>query len=251
MASLAGAGRGFLERLDERVRARRRLAWHKILVIAAVLAVLGAVAWLVLLSSVLALDLEEVTVSGVGGDSTVSRSEVMARLEPAAGTPLARLDTGELARSVDTITTVAAVEVTRAWPTGLVVDVVARVPVAAASTDEGTVLLDAEGVVVASVEEVPEAMPLVTVPLDSDRAGQTLTAVLAVLAELPADLRAEVASAGATNPATVTLELVDGAEVRWGSVSESALKAAVLEMLREREASVYDLTVPSSPTLSE
>jgi len=244
---------GFLERLAERARAQRRLAWRKILLLAGLLAVLGAVAWLVLVSPVLALDTGDVTVTGAGEGTTVPRGQVMAVVEERAGTPLARLDTGDLAQDLRAITTVRSVEVTRSWPTGLVVDVVARVPVAAATAedDDGLVLLDEDGVVVGTAGEQPEDLPRVTVPLSGERAGQTLRAVLTVLAELPPALRAEVATAGATNPASITLELADGAEVLWGGTAESALKAAVLDVLREREAELYDVTVPRAPTLSE
>lgn len=241
---------GFLERLAERARAQRRLAWRKVLLAVAVLVVVAAAAWALFLSSLLALDLDEVTVTGAGEGTTVPVESVLAVVEEHEGTPLTRLDTGALAAGVGEITTVRSVTVTRSWPHGLAVDVSARVPVAAATSEDGLVLLDVDGVVVGSVDAPPEGLPRVTVPLSGERAGQTLEAVLTVLAELPADLRAEVATAGATNPASITLELTDGAQVRWGEVEESELKAAVLAVLRERPAAVYDVTVPRSPTLS-
>lgn len=241
---------GFLERLSERARAQRRLAWRKVLLVVAVLAVLGGAAWAVLVAPLLALDMEDVTVSGAGEGTTVPRDEVVALVEEQAGTPLARLDTRALSERVTAITTVRSAQVTRSWPNGLAVDVVARVPVAAATSQDGLVLLDVDGVVVGSVAEAPEGLPEVTVPLSGERAGETLGAVLTVLAELPAELRAEVATAGASNPASITLELTDGAEVRWGAVEESGLKASVFSVLREREALVYDLTVPRAPTIS-
>ncbi len=242
---------GFLERLAEQARAQRRLAWRKVLLAFGVLAVIGGIAWALLASPLLALDVAEVTVSGVGEGTTVPREEVMALVEDRAGTPLPRLDTGALAEEVRAITTVRSVTVMREWPRGLAVDVVPREPVAAATAEDGLVLLDADGVVVGTAQDAPEGLPRVTVPLEGARAGETLSAVLTVLAELPADLRAEVDTAGAANPASISLELTDGAEVLWGSVEESELKAAVLAVLREREASVYDVTVPRAPTLSE
>lgn len=248
---LPAARPGFLERLAERTRARRRLAWRKVAMVAGAAVLLGALAWLVLLSPVLALDPEEVSVSGVGAGSTVSRAEVMSVVETREGVPLARLDVPGLAEDLAQITTVAGVEVSRSWPRGLVVDVVARVPVAAASSGEDLVLLDSEGIVVGTVDEVPEGMARVTVPVGAERTGEALTAVLTVLADLPEELRTEVVSAGADSPAAVTLELADGTVVQWGSASESALKAAVLEVLRERDAAEYDVTVPRSPTVTD
>lgn len=240
----------FLERLAERTRARRRLAWRKVLLLAAAVTVLAGTAWAVLVSPLLALEVADVTVTGVGEGTTVAHEDVMAVVARREGTPLARLETGELVADLTQITTVRSAQVTRAWPNGLRVDVVPRVPVAVAPGDDGVVLLDVEGVVVGTAAEPPEELPNVTVPLSDERAGQTLAAVLSVLAELPADLRAEVATAGAANPAAITLELADGATVRWGGPEESDLKAAVLAVLREREAGVYDVTVPRAPTIS-
>lgn len=240
----------FLERLAERTRARRRLAWRKVLLLAAAVTVLAGTAWAVLVSPLLALEVAEVTVTGVGEGTTVAHEDVMAVVARREGTPLARLETGELVADLTQITTVRSAQVTRAWPNGLRVDVVPRVPVAVAPGDDGVVLLDVEGVVVGTAAEPPEELPNVTVPLADERASQTLAAVLSVLAELPADLRAEVATAGAANPAAITLELADGATVRWGGPEESDLKAAVLAVLREREAGVYDVTVPRAPTIS-
>ncbi|HLV02971.1 cell division protein FtsQ/DivIB [uncultured Georgenia sp.] len=240
----------FLERLAERTRARRRLAWRKVLLLAAAVTVLAGTAWAVLVSPLLALEVADVTVTGVGEGTTVAHEDVMAVVARREGTPLARLETGELVADLTQITTVRSAQVTRAWPNGLRVDVVPRVPVAVAPGDDGVVLLDVEGVVVGTAAEPPEELPNVTVPLADERAGQTLAAVLSVLAELPADLRAEVATAGAANPAAITLELADGATVRWGGPEESDLKAAVLAVLREREAGVYDVTVPRAPTIS-
>jgi len=245
------AGPGFLERLAERTRAQRRLAWRKVLLVVGVLAAVSALAWALLASPLLALDVEQVTVSGAGEGTTVPVEAVMDVVAQHEGVPLTRLDTGGLTEQVGAITTVRSVNVTRSWPRGLSVEVTPRVPVAAATAEEGLVLLDVDGVVVGSVAEPPEGLPRVTVPLSGERAGQTLEAVLTVLAQLPEGLRAEVATAGATNPASITLELTDGARVLWGEVSESELKAAVLDVVRERPASVYDVTVPRSPTLSD
>lgn len=247
-APVMGQRPGLVERQGERARAQRRLAWRRVLIGLAVLAVLAGIGWVVLGSAVLALEAEDVTVHGAGEGTTVSQAEVMAVAQPHVGTPLARLDTAALAAQVTQITTVRTAAVHRAWPTGLEIEVAPREPVAAARSEDGTVLLDVEGVVVGVAEEVPEDVPLVTVPLTGDRVGQNLEAVLTVLAGLPETLRADVATAGASSPASITLELTDGAEVKWGGVAESELKTAVLEVLREREAEVYDVTVPRTPT---
>lgn len=241
----------FAERLSERTRAERRLRSRTVLIVLACVAGLVALGWALLVSPLLALDPEQVAVTGTGEDTTVPTGDVLALVEQHAGTPLPRLDLEDLRGQVAALPTVFGAEVHRSWPRGLVVDVVPRTPVAAIETDGRVELLDVEGVTVDVLDEVPEGMARVDVPRSGERAPQTLAAVLAVLAELPEPIHAQVAVATAGGPASITLELTDGAEVRWGGPDESALKAAVLEVLREQPAAVYDVTVPRSPTTSD
>ncbi|MEE6280243.1 cell division protein FtsQ/DivIB [Georgenia sunbinii] len=241
----------FTQRLTERYRAQRRLRWRAVLITLGIVAAVGVVGWAVLLSPLLALDTEQVTITGTGEGTTVATADVAAVVDRHAGTPLPRLDAPGMRSEVEQLATVRSAEVHREWPRGLTIDVVAREPVAALRTEEAIELLDADGVTVATVEEVPEGMAQVDVPRSGERAPQTLTAVLAVLAELPPAVRADVAVAVATGPGAIVLELHDGAEVRWGGAEESELKAAVLEVLRSEPAAVYDVTVPRSPTTSD
>jgi cell division protein FtsQ len=46
----------------------------------------------------------------------------------------------------------------------------------------------------------------------------------------------------------IALILSGGEEVRWGSASQSDLKARVLATLLEVDAAVYDVSVPEQPT---
>lgn len=240
---------GLRERLAERDAAERRVRLRRAVVTALVVVVVAATGWLVLASPVLALRATEVELSGTG--TTVDAAAVTAAVEPAVGTPLVRLDLGGLRERLLDIRTVESVTLTRVWPDGLRVDVTPREPVAVAATGTGHVLLDREGVQVTTAEVPPDGLPQVTVPLDGeDATGRALAAVLDVLGGLPDALAAEVAAAGATSSHDVELVLRDGARVRWGGAEESELKAAVLEVLRQRAAAVYDVSVPRSPTTS-
>ncbi|NCT89968.1 FtsQ-type POTRA domain-containing protein [Cellulomonas sp. APG4] len=240
---------GSAARFAERVALRRRLARRKVGWAAAVVAVLAAAGWLLLLSPVLALDAARIEVSGEGTvvDAAVVR-EVVARHD---GTPLPRLDTVALRREVLDVPGVRAAEVARLWPHGVSVTVVSREPVAAVPhADGGVALLDADGVQVGRSDAAPEGLPLVEVPLDEPGA-RTLTAVLTVLRQLPEALAAEVVAVSARTQDTVRLTLDDGAVVEWGSADQGALKARVLETLRAAEASagvsVYDVSAPTLP----
>lgn len=236
------------ERFAERVRMRRALLRRRALLTAAGALGAGALAWLLLVSPVLALDVDRLTVAGDGG--VVDPENVVAVVAEYHGVPLPRLDTVGLRRELLAVPGVRGAEVARDWPHGLRVVLVAREPVAAVPEGDGTsALLDRDGVRVGHADEVPEGLPLVDVPTDGD--ARALTAVLSVLEQLPADLAAEVAGVSARSRDTVTIELVDGQRVEWGSADQTALKAEVLMTLRDTGAAdgaaVVDVSAPSLP----
>ncbi|WP_240675524.1 cell division protein FtsQ/DivIB, partial [Cellulomonas endophytica] len=240
---------GSAARFAERVRARRTLARRKVAAAAAALVVLGALAWLLLWSPVLALDPGRVTVTGAS--TVVAVDRVDAVVAARAGTPLPRLDTVALRDDLLEVPGVREVRVMRAWPTGLSVELVARQPVAAVPEPGGGggfALLDAEGVQVGRADAAPEGLPVVDVPVGAARA---LAAVLAVLEGLPDTLLAEVSGVAAQTEDTVSLTLRDGVVVEWGSAAQTPLKVAVLDTLRASPTSsgarVVDVSAPTLP----
>jgi len=248
-ATAGAVSTGLAARLAEKAAADRRLLLHRIGVAVAVLALLGGVAWVLLLSPLLALQGDKIELAGVGGE--VDAAQVRAAVEPEIGTPLLRVDTSAVADRIATLPTVERAQVARSWPDGVTVTVVPREPVAAAPVEGGWVLLDDDGVQVTTVPEVPADLPEVTVPLStSAETAPALEAVLSVLGALPPDLLGQVTQAGATSADHVTLTLADGATVRWGDAGESELKVEVLLVLRQQPAGVYDVSVPRSPTTS-
>ena len=80
--------------------------------------------------------------------------------------------------------------------------------------------------------------------------ARAVSAVTGVVGSLDADTLARVAQGSAGATGQVTLVLSDGARVRWGDASESALKARVLKVLLSQRASVYDVSSPHAPTTS-
>ncbi|NKY23848.1 FtsQ-type POTRA domain-containing protein [Cellulomonas denverensis] len=252
---------GSAARFAERARAHRRLTQRRILiVVAAVLAVAG-LAWLLFFSPVLALRADQVQVTGA--DSVVAMDQVQAVVDARDGLPLPRLDTSALRSELLEVPGVRDVTVTREWPHGLSVALVAREPVAAVPEDsevvrsaEGTptgsgfALVDEEGVQVGRADAAPEGLPVVEVPVGEER---VLSAVLGVLEQLPEDLLAQVGEVSATTQDSVNFTLRDGAAVEWGSDQDSPLKAAVLSALRAAPetagASRYDVSAPTMPVV--
>jgi cell division protein FtsQ len=250
---------GSAVRFAERLAARRRLVRKKVLLTTAAVAACLGVAWLVLFSPVFALDPAEVTITGAG--TVVAIDDVSAVVGRVEGIPLPRLDAIGLRDRVLGVPGVRQAKVTRAWPRGLVIVLVAREPVAAvpqpptaagptAGDPAGFTLLDAEGYQVGWAAAAPEGLPVVSVPIDGKN-QRTLTAVLTVLEALPPELRAEVATAQASSQDTVQMGLRDGATVNWGSASDATLKVAVLQALRAAPATaaakVFDVSAPTLP----
>lgn len=235
------------ERFAERVRQRRRIRRDHALAWAGGLLVVGGFAWVAFFSPVLALHADAVVVRVEGDQAVVDAASVTALATAHDRTPLPRLDTVALRRAILDVPGVRAASIARDWPHGLTVTVVARDPVGAVPADGGFALVDAEGVQVGRTDAAPQGVPVVNVPIGD---GPTLTAVLLVLQQLPAELSAQVGAVSAANPDAVRLDLVDGTAVEWGSADQSALKAKVLLTLRASGATAGATTVDvSAPTL--
>ncbi|MPV49517.1 FtsQ-type POTRA domain-containing protein [Pseudactinotalea sp. HY160] len=236
---------GLADRLAERSAALRARRMRLVGIGAGALLVLGFLGWVVGFSPWLALEESEIAITG--GSAQASTEEIAAFVTPAVGTPIARLDTAGMVAGIESIIGVKEATITRSWPHGLEVDVVARKPEAAVEHEGAYVVVDADGVELNHLEEAPEGLPVVEVPI-GDLTGPTVEAALTVMASLADDV--EVAAVSATGPESIRLELADGARVEWGSAEESDLKAAVLETLLQVEASVYNVAEPLSPTTS-
>ena len=222
---------------DRRPRRRRRV---RIVLVILVLLLGTAGVWLVWFSSALAV--KDVRVVGV--DGTRAEAVLSAAAVP-VGVPLARIDADTPQRSVLALPWVQSVEVRRGWPTEVVIAVTARVPIASITRGDGAAdrsAVDAQGVVFTPVGALPKGLPTVS----GDGVG--LTAAMAVLAELPADLAPRVVSLSATTRDNVDLTLRSGVLVHWGSAEQADAKAQVLRALMRHKADVYDVSAPELPT---
>lgn len=240
-------------RVHERITEKRRIEQrHRMSVGARRLvyfALAAGGAWLALLSPVFALDAAKVEVSGTG--VIVDPALVAATVAPYEGRSLAVLNVAHLSNQLGDLPGVREAKVERVWPAGLRVTITTRVPVAAIPDPAGGfVLLDDAAVHVGTVAAVPADVPVVTIPLGEGN-ERILDAVIAVINELPADVRARVGGVSAQTEDSVTFALRDGPRVEWGGVEQSALKAHVLEVLLQspqaQTAAVIDVSAPTLP----
>jgi cell division protein FtsQ len=199
------------------------------------LAVLG---WVLLASPWLAV--QSVQVSGT---SRLSAEQVVQAAAVQPGTPLARISGGDVADRVRALAPVADVEVSRGWPRTLRLEVSERVAVAAVPRRDAVQLVDADGVVFATEPTAPPGVPTLELsrPAHDDPATR---AALAVRAELPDALAAQVGVVRATTPDDVELVLTDGRTVVWGAPGRADTKAPALAALLTMPGTVFDVSAP-------
>jgi cell division protein FtsQ len=222
-------------RFTEPTRRRRYRRW---LIGAGAVLLVGLAVWVVWFSPLLSV--REVRVLGA---VNVSSESVLQAAAVPAGVPLARVDVAGVTARVSALPRVASVEVRRGWPNVLVVVVTERVPLAVVPDAAGYSYLDATGTSFASVARVPRGLPVVKAASDD-----ALRSAAAVVAALPATLRAAVSTVTAGTHDDIVLTLASGPTVRWGSAEQSDRKAAVLAALLKVKASSYDVSAPDLPT---
>lgn len=226
---------------DER---RRRVTAGLIRNVAVVLAVIAGCAglvWLVAFSPVLAVK----TIQVQGADTT-GKTTVRSAVSPALGVPLVRLNMDQHRAAVAELPGVASADVSRSWPSSVVVRVAEHVPVGQIKVDDEVRSLAPDGTVY-RIPGVEPSGPMVTVTSAPEAQERTLQVVAKVLASLPAQTAELVSSVSAESPDSVTFDLTSGAKVLWGDNSEPLLKARVLELLMRDPAERYDVSAPSVP----
>jgi cell division protein FtsQ len=183
----------------------------------------------------------------VTGLSVVTQDEVVAAAAVKPGTPLLQVDTDDVAERIAAIRRVATVRVQREYPSTLRVTVVERVPVVVKDFPDGTHLFDRDGVDFA-VAPPPPGIPYLDVanPGPNDPATK---AALEVMTSLRPEVAAQVGRISAPSVAAITLTLVDGREVVWGTTDRTEEKALKLGALLTQPGRVYDVSSPDLPTV--
>ncbi|MBO0816809.1 MAG: FtsQ-type POTRA domain-containing protein [Actinobacteria bacterium] len=204
------------------------------------LAIVGVMAWALLGSKLLVV--RSVRVAGNG--NAVPAGQVLAAAHVVHGQPLIWVNTGAIARRVAQLRQVQSAQVSKDWPTTLVITVRLREPLFALPVHGGYALVDAFGVTVRDVTTRPPGLPLLTVNTDSGtlRGSPAVRAAAAVLAELPQRVTRKVRSVTTGGPNDVSVKLANGAIVIWGGAERGAIKAKELEILIHRHARVYDVS---------
>jgi cell division protein FtsQ len=214
-------------------------SWRVVFFGLALAGLVGFATWALFGSQLLAVRSVVVT-----GTHLVPAAEVLevAGVEP--GTPLIRVNAGQVAARIETIRQIRGVRVTRSWPDRVVIVVLERTPALAVTAPGGGFdLVDADGVIVRWAATRP-GLPLypVTAAVASLRGDPDLGAAAAVLGELPAWLRHSVESVTVPSPDQVTLELSGEITIVWGGTDRPAQKAQELTVLMATHSHYYDVS---------
>lgn len=223
--------------------------WPWLIAGLAVLALAGALAWALLVSSL--FDTRSVQVVGT---RELPVDEVRAAAAVPLGTSMLRLDTKGIQDRVAAVPRVASVQVRSALDGTVWIELTERTPVAVVHRANSVHLVDATGTDYAAVPVRPPGLPELRVARAGPQDAAT-AAALTVLTGLPEPLRAQVLVVAAKSPADVVLRLDNGRggngrEVRWGGVEQSDRKAAVLGPLLTQPGKIYDVSSPTLPTIA-
>jgi cell division protein FtsQ len=227
-------------RLQLRRQGDRRRRWQRWLGVAVAVALVAGAVYLVAFSPALAA--RTVTISGV---HLLSKGDVLAAAQVGLGTPLVRVDTGEVADRVAGLPPVAGVTVTRDWPGTIRIAVTEREPRLAIPAGGGYLIADATGVVFEALSDRPSGL----ITVDADPAQQqVLVDVGTVFSALSPKTAAKVSRLAAPSRDGIELRLVDGSRVIWGSAEDSALKSEVLDSLMALGGTEFNVSAPAFPT---
>lgn len=227
-------------RLDLRRKTQRRGRLRRLAILVALVGALLGIGWLLLFSSV--LETRELTVTGT---SVVTTEQVIEVAQVPMGTPLTRIPAAAIKQRVLSLPAVADVQLHRDWPNTLEIEVTERTLVYQRLQEANYQWVDAEGRIFHSTPE-PGPAPVAII----ETADQRLLAdVATVVGALPADVITETERLEATSVDHITILLVDGRTIVWGSAAQSTEKAALLPTLLAMEGTVLDVSVPSHPAV--
>lgn len=230
------------KKFARRQRARRWLAWRRILAVVLVAGVVAGSVWLMFFSSVVS-----VADVSVEGNEVLDPQEVRRAAAVPTGEPLATVDLDAIATRIEVLPPVKSVDVSRAWPDRVRIAIKERDAVAVVERDGVVRGVDEEGVLFRSYPSAPKDLPVVRTGAGTE--ADALAEATAVVGVLPTKLATTVDFVEVDTIDTISLRLRSGRTIFWGSADDSANKARVIAVLLEQNAQTYDVSVPAQPTI--
>jgi cell division protein FtsQ len=239
--------------LAARARRRRRiLGWA-----------LAAIALAVGVAYLIRTPLFGLSAVRVEGTEAVAQAEVLQASKVRIGEPYLGLDLVAIRDRVAALPRVAAVRVTRDYPSTLRITVTERPPVAAVSAGSVYWLVAADGTVLDAAASRPADLPYVaSVPLPDGVGpgsrlppGNELANALTALGGMAPQLKRQVTGVDARTLDSLEFTLKDGTRVLYGLAVDQPAKDAAVALVRRtlkregREAQRIDVRNPSTPTV--
>jgi cell division protein FtsQ len=178
---------------------------------------------------------------------------MIAAADIAQGTPLARVNTSQVAESVQReVPAVSSVTIQRRWPHSIVIKATPRTVAANVTVDGLVRWADQTGFVFGAVNQPRKAAPSIIVRprfgTDTSARQRAIAEALVVARALPAPVKAKLARIEFRSQDDIVIATTSGRTIRWGSADDSDRKAVVLAALLGRKAKVYDVRTPDLPT---
>lgn len=231
----------FAQALQKQRRKRRLFRWVLIGGLALLVILGGTATWLLGFSSTFAAT--EVTVSGT---SVLTQQQVVDAAQVELGRPLIRQDLTAIDERVSALPPAQEVTVNRRFPHSIDIAVTERQ--IAYVWNDGTTLkwVDAAGVVFQQGVEPPAGTVVAQIEGQPDQ--RLLRDVATVVASARPVLADRIGMVHAAAVDQIEVRLGDGDIVVWGSADQSEMKAQVLGVLLQVDATVYDVSAPGAPT---
>lgn len=180
----------------------------------------------------------------VHGNHVLTQEYVQQLADIAPDTPMGRVDVRRAAQNIAADPWVETVTVSRDWPSSVDVEVTEHVAVAFIVQDDGTHLIDSNGVDFLVAEPPPQAIELVGAPIED---AEAMAAVVDIAASISERARNEVAAIDVA-PLNHVLRTNDGRTIVWGASEDNENKSYALEAVLQMEGREFNITNPQLVT---
>lgn len=246
----------FDARLKERKKAGTRVAAIRVLIVILAAALVSALIWLLLFSSVFRLETSQISVSG--GNEWVSEKDVLDIANQQSGKSLFLVSADKVSSQLKNIPGVTQANVVKRYPSSLEIDIKAQQPAAMLKEPDGTlVAVDRKARVLNAVGKASmKGIPVIEVSsVDNGLNSRAVKEALTILGGLPDTMRTVITKVSAKTQDSITTELSSGKYVVvWGDSSELKLKSAIVDKLLSDPSLIgdkhqIDVSAPSRPII--
>lgn len=244
----------FDARLKERKKAGTRVAAIRVLIVILAAALVSALIWLLLFSSVFRLETSQIS----GGNEWVSEKDVLDIANQQSGKSLFLVSADKVSSQLKNIPGVTQANVVKRYPRSLEIDIKAQQPAAMLKEPDGTlVAVDRKARVLNAVGKASmKGIPVIEVSsVDNGLNSRAVKEALTILGGLPDTMRTVITKVSAKTQDSITTELSSGKYVVvWGDSSELKLKSAIVDKLLSDPSLIgdkhqIDVSAPSRPII--